>query len=75
MQQTQSLSRASKVCLPKLSLYKLLSGGSAGCEAALPDGVKLRRRCAPVPDARPAEDGDLGDLEGRGVVYEVDGCS
>ena len=73
MQQTQSQSKASNISIPKLSLYKLLRGGSAGCKAVLPDGVKLRRRCAPVPDATPADDGDLGDLEGRGVVYDVDG--
>ncbi len=67
---------ASQDCsTPEVSLYKLLDGGSAGCKAVLPVGVRLRRRCAPAPDAIPAEEGDRGDLEGRGVVYEVEGWS
>ena len=67
---------ASQDCsTPEVSLYKLLVGGSAGCRAVLPVGVRLRRRCAPAPDAIPAEEGDRGDLEGRGVVYEVEGWS
>ena len=67
---------ASQDCsTPEVSLYKLLDGGSAGCKAVLPVGVRLRRRCAAAPDAIPAEEGDRGDLEGRGVVYEVEGWS
>ncbi len=60
---------------PELSLYKLNLGGSAGCKAVLPVGVRLRRRCVPAPDASPAEDGDRGDLDGLGVVYDVEGWS
>ena len=59
---------------PERSLYKLKLGGSAGCKAELLVGVMLRLRLlTPPPDAMPAEDGERGDLEGRGVVYDVDG--
>lgn len=74
---TSRLVKLAKSCLeqitPTASSYKLASGGSAGCNATLPVGVKLRRRDA--LDVKPAEVGDLGDLEGRGVVYDVEGCS
>lgn len=58
---------------PTVLSYKLAKGGSTGCSAALPVGVRLLLRDA--PDCKLAEVGDLGDLDGRGVVYEVDGCS
>ena len=67
MQQISEKQDQNKI-IPKLSLYRLLSGGSAGNRAVLPVGVELRRRCTPDPEVRPAEEGDLGDLEGREVV-------